>query len=217
MTRDSDRKKRLLPSWRVCLFLALCLCLAGCQTRMLIETSPGREETQIYSSKPTLVEHGTASWYGGRWIGRLTANGETYRAGDITAAHKKLPFDTRVRVVDLKTGNSLIVRINNRGPFVKGRIIDLSVVAAKKLGFYDRGLAKVRVEALREIPLLQNSNLKALKPPKPPAPLNETAPVPKSKAKENSPVPKPVKKAPDIRTIKQPQSSQTKKSPPSRI
>ena len=166
MTRDSDRKKESLPSWRVCFFLALCLCFTGCQTRMLIETSPERKETQIYSSKPTLVEYGTASWYGGRWIGRLTANGETYRAGDITAAHKKLPFNTNVRVVDLKTGNSVIVRINNRGPFVRGRIIDLSVAAAKKLGSYDRGLAKVRIEALRKIPLLQKSNLKALKPPK---------------------------------------------------
>lgn len=109
---------------------------------MFIETSPERQETQIYSSKPALVEHGTASWYGGRWIGRLTANGETYRAGDITAAHKKLPFNTRVRVVDLKTGNSLIVRINNRGPFVKGRIIDLSVAAAKSSASTTAGLQR---------------------------------------------------------------------------
>jgi rare lipoprotein A len=98
----------------------------------------------------------------------LTANGETYRAGDLTAAHKKLPFNTRVRVVDLKTGNSLILSINNRGPYVKGRIIDLSVAAAKKLGTYDRGLAKVRIEALREIPLITKSNIRAIHPPKPP-------------------------------------------------
>jgi rare lipoprotein A len=96
----------------------------------------------------------------------LTANGEIYRAGDITAAHKKLPFNSRVRVVDLKTGSSVIVRINNRGPYVKGRIIDLSVAAAKKLGTYDRGIAKVQIEVLREIPLLQKPNLRALNPPK---------------------------------------------------
>jgi rare lipoprotein A len=72
-------------------------------------------------------------------------------------------------VVDLKTGNSLIVRINNRGPYVKGRIIDLSVAAAKKLGTYDRGIARVRIEALREIPLLTKSNVRAINPPKPPA------------------------------------------------
>jgi rare lipoprotein A len=99
----------------------------------------------------------------------LTANGETYRAADLTAAHKKLPFNTRVRVVNLRTGNSLIVRINNRGPYVKGRIIDLSVAAAKKLGTYNQGLAKVRIEALREIPLITKSNVRAINPPKPPA------------------------------------------------
>lgn len=170
---------------------------------MLIETSPERKETQIYSPKPTLVEYGTASWYGGRWIGRLTANGETYRAGDITAAHKKLPFNTSVRVVDLKTGNSVIVRINNRGPFVRGRIIDLSVAAAKKLGSYDQGLAKVRIEALREIPLLQKSNLKALKPPKPPDL--------KSKTKEKSLLPKPVEKKTAIASPKPRTASRTKK------
>ena len=211
MTWDSDRKKESLPSWRVCFFLALCLCFTGCQTRMLIETSPERKETQIYSPKPTLVEYGTASWYGGRWIGRLTANGETYRSGDITAAHKKLPFNTSVRVVDLKTGNSVIVRINNRGPFVKGRIIDLSVAAAKKLGSYDRGLAKVRIEALREIPLLQKSNLKALKPPKPPELKTELKPGQKSKAKEKSLMLKTVEKKTAIASPKPPVGSQTKK------
>ena len=149
-----------------------CLLLAGCQTRM------------VFSCTPTLVEYGMASWYGGRWIGRLTANGETYRAGDFTAAHKKLPFNTRVRVVDLKTGNSIIVRVNNRGPYIKGRIIDLSVAAAKKLGTYDRGIAKVRIEALREIPLLTKSNVRAINPPKPPGvkatpPAAQTGQMPK--------------------------------------
>lgn len=148
--------------------VVFCLFLAGCQTRMVIDTSPDGRETQVFSGTPTLVEYGMASWYGGRWIGRLTANGETYRAGDFTSAHKKLPFNTRVRVVDLKTGNSIVVRVNNRGPYVKGRIIDLSVAAAKKLGTYDRGIAKVRIEALREIPLLTKSNVRAINPPKPP-------------------------------------------------
>jgi rare lipoprotein A len=178
---------------------------------MLIETSPERKETEIYSSKPTLVEYGTASWYGGRWIGRLTANGETYRAGDITAAHKKLPFNTNVRVVDLKTGKSVIVRINNRGPFVRGRIVDLSVAAAKKLGSYDRGLAKVRIEALRKIPLLQKSNLKALKPPKPPELKTELKPGQKSKAKEKSLLSKTVEKKTNVASPKPPAGSQTKK------
>jgi rare lipoprotein A len=169
MTPESHRDQSTLIGWRGVLFFVLCLFLAGCQTRMVIDTSPNGRDAQVYSGTPTLVEYGMASWYGGRWVGRLTANGETYRAGDVTAAHKKLPFNTRVRVVDLKTGNSLIVRINNRGPYVKGRIIDLSVAAAKKLGTYDRGIARVRIEALREIPLLTKSNVRAINPPKPPA------------------------------------------------
>lgn len=124
-------------------------------------TGPGGSEVKhVYVTQPSFVETGIASWYGGRWIGRLTANGETYQQGDMTAAHKKLPFHTHVRVVDLKTGKSVVVRINNRGPFIRGRIIDLSVAAAQKLGTYDRGIAKVRIEALREVPVLSKPNLK---------------------------------------------------------
>jgi rare lipoprotein A len=140
------------------LLFALAL-LTGCQTRDLIIEKTPEERVVLYEPKPWFTETGIASWYGGRWIGRLTANGETYRAGDITAAHKKLPFNTRVRVTDLKTGNQIIVRINNRGPFIRGRIIDLSVVAAKKLGTYDRGIARVKIEALREIPQAGPPNL----------------------------------------------------------
>ena len=124
----------------------------------------GKKTTSLYDPRPVSTETGIASWYGGRWIGRLTANGERYKAGDMTAAHKKLPFNTKVRVVDLKTSKSVIVRINNRGPFVRGRVVDLSVAAAKQLGTYDRGLAKVRVEVLREIPILTKPNLRAKAP-----------------------------------------------------
>jgi rare lipoprotein A len=107
------------------------------------------------SSKSTSDDHevvstsrGMASWYGGRWIGRKTANGEIYRAGDMTAAHKTLPFGTRVRVTDVRTGESTVVRINNRGPFVKGRVIDLSEAAASDLGMKRRGVARVKLEVL---------------------------------------------------------------------
>jgi len=169
MTLDSHSKHRPHQGWLTVFCLAVFLLLGGCRTRMLIDKPTDSADAQVFSGKPTFVERGTASWYGGRWIGRLTANGETYRSADMTAAHKKLPFNTPVRVVDLQTGKSVIVRINNRGPFVRGRIIDLSVAAAKKLGTYDRGLAKVRIEALREIPLMKKSNVKALNPPKPPS------------------------------------------------
>jgi rare lipoprotein A len=91
---------------------------------------------------------GVASWYGGRWIGRLTASGERYRAGDLTAAHRLLPFGTFVRVTNLRNNRSAIVRINNRGPFAKGRIIDLSKRAAADIAMLDSGTARVRLEVL---------------------------------------------------------------------
>ena len=94
-------------------------------------------------------ETGTASWYGGRWHGRKTANGERYDQYSMTAAHKKLPFNTKVRVTNLSTGKSCIVRINNRGPYVRGRVIDLSVAAAKKIGSYSGGLSRVKLEVER--------------------------------------------------------------------
>jgi rare lipoprotein A len=137
--------------------LLLILPLAACST--MPSAQPGKKAA-VYDPKPVSTETGIASWYGGRWIGRLTANGERYKANDMTAAHKKLPFNTKVRVVDLKTNKSVIVRINNRGPFKKGRIVDLSVAAARQLGTYDRGLAKVRVEVLREIPVLDKPNIR---------------------------------------------------------
>ena len=93
---------------------------------------------------------GKASWYGGRWIGRKTASGEIYEEGDMTAAHKTLPFGTRVRVTDQMTGESTVVRINNRGPFVKGRVIDLSEAAASELGMKNRGVARVKLEVLAD-------------------------------------------------------------------
>jgi rare lipoprotein A len=100
-------------------------------------------------SKPVSVQHGIASFYAGRWIGRKTANGEIYRARDRTAAHRTLPFNTRVRVTDKTTGKSTIVRINNRGPYVRGRVIDLSIRAAREIGLTrKRGLARVKLEVL---------------------------------------------------------------------
>ncbi|MEX1118642.1 MAG: septal ring lytic transglycosylase RlpA family protein [Terrimicrobiaceae bacterium] len=159
------------------------LALFGCASKPGPPTpAEPKTEATIYSPTPWFTQQGIASWYGGRWIGRLTANGERYRAGDMTAAHKKLPFNTRVRVTDLKTGKQVIVRINNRGPFIKGRIIDLSVVAAKQLGTYDRGLAKVKIEALREIPQIKKPNLSKPKTTPTPGPTPSPKPTPKARA-----------------------------------
>lgn len=94
-------------------------------------------------------EVGIASWYGPGFHGKLTANGEVYDMYEISAAHKTLPFGTVVRVVDLETGRSVVVRINDRGPFVEGRIIDLSKGAAQKLGTIERGITEVGLRILR--------------------------------------------------------------------
>lgn len=94
-------------------------------------------------------ETGIASWYGKYFHGRKTANGETYNMYSISAAHKTLPFGTWVNVKDLENGKTLLVRINDRGPFVKGRIIDLSLGAAKKLDMAEKGIAKVRIKVVK--------------------------------------------------------------------
>lgn len=98
----------------------------------------------------TYAETGTASWYGENFHGRLTANGEIYDMYAMTAAHKTLQLPAIVRVTNLKSGKSLIVRINDRGPFIGERIIDLSKGAAEALGFQEQGLAPVRVEVMPE-------------------------------------------------------------------
>ena len=93
-------------------------------------------------------EVGVASWYGVPYHGRTTASGETFDMNDLTAAHPSLPFGSRVRVTNLGNGRSLVLEINDRGPFVKQRIIDVSKRAAKELGFLRDGIARVRVEVL---------------------------------------------------------------------
>lgn len=95
---------------------------------------------------PDYDQTGIASWYGEPFHGRLTANGERYDMNALTAAHKTLPLPTDVRVTNLDNGRSIVVRVNDRGPFVNGRIIDLSRRSAQLLGFQRQGTAKVRVQ-----------------------------------------------------------------------
>jgi rare lipoprotein A len=94
------------------------------------------------------AEEGLASWYAGKFQGRKTASGETFDTAEMTAAHKTLPFGTRVKVTNLENGRDVIVRINDRGPFVEGRIIDLSRAAADALAMTGTGVARVRVEVV---------------------------------------------------------------------
>lgn len=103
----------------------------------------------LYSLVGPYYEVGIASWYGPGFHGNVTANGETYDMYGISAAHKTLPFGTIVRVVDLETKRSVVVRINDRGPFVEGRIIDLSKGAAERLGIVEKGITEVGLRIVR--------------------------------------------------------------------
>ncbi len=101
--------------------------------------------------RPLRVWAGVASWYGPGFDGQLTANGEIYDMNMATAAHLTLPFGSLVRVVNPKTGRSQLVRINDRGPYVDGREIDVSYMVARRLGMEQKGIARVRLELL-EVP-----------------------------------------------------------------
>jgi len=107
---------------------------------------PKVKQTQ-YSSEHDMV--GIASYYGERWNGRTTANGEKLNIHEMTAAHKTLPFNTVVKVTLLSTGKSVNVRINDRGPYAGKRIIDLTDEAAKRLGMYHQGIGKVGLDILK--------------------------------------------------------------------
>jgi rare lipoprotein A len=136
----------MIVRWVVAAVLGLAGCTGGKQPAAVAGKPAAAEGAD---EKWRVYETGIASWYGGRWHGRKTANGERYNQNSMTAAHKKLPFGTKVRVTNLKTGKSCVVRINNRGPYVRGRVIDLSVAAAKKIGSHSGGLSKVKLEVLR--------------------------------------------------------------------
>lgn len=94
-----------------------------------------------------------ASYYADKFQGRPTASGERFDNGKLTAAHRALPFGSRVRVTNLTNGRSVTVRINDRGPFIKGRVIDLSLAAARRIDMVRAGVVAVRVELVRGAPV----------------------------------------------------------------
>jgi rare lipoprotein A len=100
-------------------------------------------------TKPILVETGLASWYGAPYHNRRGSNGEIYNMNAMTAAHRTLPLGSIIRVTNVKTGHSATVRVTDRGPFIKGRILDLSLAAAKKVDVWQPGTSTVRVEVLQ--------------------------------------------------------------------
>jgi peptidoglycan lytic transglycosylase len=113
------------------------------------ETPTEDEKVEVPSgAKPIFEETGMASWYGAPYHNRRGSNGEVYNMHAMTAAHRTLPLGSIVRITNVKTGRSAVVRITDRGPFVEGRIVDLSLAAAKALDVYMPGIAKVRLEVL---------------------------------------------------------------------
>jgi len=107
------------------------------------------KDNRINSSNVLEVETGTASFYADEFNGKKTANGEIYDMNDLTAAHSSYPFNTVVKVTNLSNGNSVEVRINDRMPQFKGRIIDLSLAAAKKIEMISSGIQEVKLEVIK--------------------------------------------------------------------
>jgi rare lipoprotein A len=116
-----------------------------------IPSAPEREQVPPLEKIPELpqspmVETGLASWYGPRFHGKRTASGEVFNQNDFTAAHRTLPWGSKVKITNVANGKSVEVRINDRGPFGKGRIIDVSRAAARALGIVGSGITTVRIE-----------------------------------------------------------------------
>ncbi len=166
------REKAMLPgrggrpgrAWRNLLLLLLAVVLASCSSGpekvpTAVPDKPGvyklgrpyRVKGRLYEPyyDPGYVGIGIASWYGPGFHGRRTANGERFDRNRLTAAHPTLPLPSLVEVTNLENGRKVVVRVNDRGPFAGNRLIDLSEAAARKLGFREKGLARVRVRFLR--------------------------------------------------------------------
>jgi rare lipoprotein A len=144
------------------ILLLLAVTLAACSTNTRYQTkgkSKLSKRSRYYSSKsyeeskPTVkVENGSiyfvCSFYGKKFHGKPTANGETYDMNALTCAHKSLPFNTKLKVINEDTGKSVIVRVNDRGPFIAGRDLDLSRAAAMRVGLVAHGVKRMRIEIL---------------------------------------------------------------------
>lgn len=151
----------------------MCVALAGCATVTPVTPTPGAaartgsseagpegnktpyvvmgKTYKVLSSSLGYLKIGIASWYGKKFQGRLTSDGEVFNMYHLTAAHRTLPLPTIVRITNLDNGRKAIVRVNDRGPFHRDRLIDVSYATARKLGFANKGTAPVVVEAINRI------------------------------------------------------------------
>ena len=120
-----------------------------------------REHSNFYPKLRGEIWYGNASWYGPKFQGKKTSNGEKFNKNKLTAAHQTLPFNTQVLVTNLQNNKSVVVRINDRGPFKSGRIIDLSEEAAEKIDSRKQGTTYVKLQVLT--PIVENQEIKDLK------------------------------------------------------
>jgi rare lipoprotein A len=132
-----------MPALHRLIALALAAALAGCASG----PAPSAGDAAGVAGGGREIERGVASWYGERHHGRRTASGEAFDMNALTAAHKTLPFGTRVRVFNPASGQAVVVRINDRGPFTPGRVIDLSRAGAERIGLIRAGVAPVVIYA----------------------------------------------------------------------
>jgi rare lipoprotein A len=123
---------------------ALCVTAPAGGDRTRVEPRHAAPATRA----PEWAQAGRVSWYGPGFHGRRTANGEVFDTNELTMAHRTLPFGTEVRVTNLANGRSVVLRVNDRGPYVRGRIADLSHAAAARLGFVDHGVTRARIEVI---------------------------------------------------------------------
>lgn len=146
---------------------AVVLCAAACSTKRASVPAPVVGGTQ----------EGVASWYGPGFHGNRTANGEIYDQYELTAAHPSLPLGTRVMVTNLANGRAVEVRVNDRGPFVGGRVIDLSYAAAHAVGMVGPGTARVRIAVLEQAPVrVASASTRATPSPRPSVPAAAAVP-----------------------------------------
>jgi rare lipoprotein A len=130
---------------------ALAAAFVGCggsASKPAAKASDDKSGKSVAATTPGHVQEGIASWYGGKHHGGPTASGERFDKNAMTAAHRTLRMNSRVRVTNKRNGRSVVVRINDRGPYTKGRIIDVSEAAARQLGMIERGIVPVRVEVM---------------------------------------------------------------------
>ncbi len=149
-------------------FLLASSCLAGVALAVPgCATAPKAQISHIPYDQGEFIQEGLASWYGPGFHGRKTASGERYDQRDLTCAHRKLPFGTKLKVTNLRNGQELILTVNDRGPFIGKRIVDVSHEAAKQLDFIHEGTTRVRLERMTSVqpPLpLEAMNAAAIDP-----------------------------------------------------